>query len=88
MYGERLQINPGSATGAYSSLTPDVRPSFVLMDVDGAKVGDACGCGAAGPGLVLKRWPRPSCRGWRAAGRGEGAAHDSGLAAASSAAGP
>jgi predicted phosphodiesterase len=39
MYGERLQINPGSATGAYSSLTPDVKPSFVLMDVDGPKVG-------------------------------------------------
>lgn len=37
MYGERLQINPGSATGAYSGLTPEVRPSFVLMDVDGAK---------------------------------------------------
>jgi vacuolar protein sorting-associated protein 29 len=39
MYGERLQINPGSATGAYSSLNAEVRPSFVLMDVDGAKVG-------------------------------------------------
>jgi predicted phosphodiesterase len=39
VYGERLQINPGSATGAYSSLTPDVKPSFVLMDVDGSKVG-------------------------------------------------
>ncbi|KIZ05006.1 Vacuolar protein sorting-associated protein 29 [Monoraphidium neglectum] len=37
MYGERLQINPGSATGAYSSLNAEVGPSFVLMDVDGAK---------------------------------------------------
>jgi hypothetical protein len=39
MYGERLQINPGSATGAYSALTPEANPSFVLMDIDGAKVG-------------------------------------------------
>lgn len=28
-------INPGSATGAYSSITYDVNPSFVLMDIDG-----------------------------------------------------
>lgn len=31
-------INPGSATGAYSSITYDVNPSFVLMDVDGLRV--------------------------------------------------
>eukprot|EP00798_Chlamydomonas_sp_ICE-L_P015927 gene15927-22060_t len=35
--GDRLQINPGSATGAYHSMKHDVRPSFVLMDVDGSK---------------------------------------------------
>ncbi|KAK6152710.1 hypothetical protein DH2020_012349 [Rehmannia glutinosa] len=28
-------INPGSATGAFSSITYDVNPSFVLMDIDG-----------------------------------------------------
>lgn len=31
-------INPGSATGAYSSITYDVNPSFVLMDIDGMRV--------------------------------------------------
>ncbi|KAF5933569.1 hypothetical protein HYC85_029740 [Camellia sinensis] len=31
-------INPGSATGAYSSITYDVDPSFVLMDIDGLRV--------------------------------------------------
>ncbi|KAH9709441.1 vacuolar protein sorting-associated protein 29 [Citrus sinensis] len=31
-------INPGSATGAYSSFTFDVNPSFVLMDIDGLRV--------------------------------------------------
>ncbi|KAK1315060.1 Vacuolar protein sorting-associated protein 29 [Acorus calamus] len=31
-------INPGSATGAYSSVTYDVNPSFVLMDIDGLRV--------------------------------------------------
>jgi hypothetical protein len=39
MYEDRLQINPGSATGAYSTTTTDVKPSFVLMDLDGSKVG-------------------------------------------------
>eukprot|EP00243_Klebsormidium_subtile_P006359 TRINITY_DN2696_c0_g1_i2.p1 TRINITY_DN2696_c0_g1~~TRINITY_DN2696_c0_g1_i2.p1 ORF type:complete len:191 (-),score=45.77 TRINITY_DN2696_c0_g1_i2:177-749(-) len=34
----RLMINPGSATGAYSSITYDVNPSFVLMDIDGQRV--------------------------------------------------
>eukprot|EP00877_Chromochloris_zofingiensis_P005451 jgi/Chrzof1/14907/Cz09g20080.t1 len=37
MYEDRLQINPGSATGAYSTITEDVKPSFVLMDLDGDK---------------------------------------------------
>mmetsp|Transcript_5312 Transcript_5312/g.11616 ORF Transcript_5312/g.11616 Transcript_5312/m.11616 type:complete len:205 (-) Transcript_5312:2902-3516(-) len=32
-----LQINPGSATGAYSSLKESVVPSFVLLDLDGNK---------------------------------------------------
>ncbi|XP_020541161.1 vacuolar protein sorting-associated protein 29 isoform X2 [Jatropha curcas] len=31
-------INPGSATGAYSSVTYDTNPSFVLMDIDGLRV--------------------------------------------------
>ena len=31
-------INPGSATGAYSTTTPDAQPSFVLMDIDGSRV--------------------------------------------------
>ncbi|KAI8031364.1 Vacuolar protein sorting-associated protein 29 [Camellia lanceoleosa] len=31
-------INPGSATGAYSSITYDVNPSFVLMDIDSLRV--------------------------------------------------
>ncbi|GMN45667.1 hypothetical protein TIFTF001_014858 [Ficus carica] len=31
-------INPGSATGAHSSITYDVNPSFVLMDIDGLRV--------------------------------------------------
>ena len=31
-------INPGSATGAFGSITYDVNPSFVLMDIDGLRV--------------------------------------------------
>eukprot|EP00727_Mastigamoeba_balamuthi_P001537 m51a1_g11380 Vacuolar protein sorting 29 (183) ;mRNA; f:1529-2246 len=31
-------INPGSATGAYSALTLDVVPSFLLMDIQGTHV--------------------------------------------------
>jgi vacuolar protein sorting-associated protein 29 len=31
-------INPGSATGAYSSITYNINPSFVLMDIDGLQV--------------------------------------------------
>lgn len=34
----RLVINPGSATGAYSPVTLDANPSFVLMDIDGLRV--------------------------------------------------
>lgn len=37
--GDQLQINPGSATGAYSTFSDTVQPSFVLMDLDGSKVG-------------------------------------------------
>ncbi|KAI8030877.1 Vacuolar protein sorting-associated protein 29 [Camellia lanceoleosa] len=33
-----IVINPGSATGAYSSITYDVNPSFMLMDIDGLRV--------------------------------------------------
>lgn len=46
-YEERLQINPGSATGAYSTLRDAVKPSFVLMDLDAGKVGlgHGAGCG-------------------------------------------
>ncbi|CAL5226877.1 g9750 [Coccomyxa viridis] len=36
-YEGRFLINPGSATGAYSNVTEDVKPSFVLMDIDGSK---------------------------------------------------
>lgn len=35
---DQLQINPGSATGAYSTFSQAVQPSFVLMDLDGSKV--------------------------------------------------
>ena len=31
-------INPGSITGAYSSMTPNVTPSFVLLAIQGSKV--------------------------------------------------
>lgn len=37
-YEDRFLINPGSATGAYSVVNPEAKPSFVLMDIDGAKV--------------------------------------------------
>ncbi|KAI8992287.1 vacuolar protein sorting-associated protein 29 [Pilobolus umbonatus] len=39
-YNNRFFINPGSATGAYSSLpeTGDPIPSFVLMDVQGSSL--------------------------------------------------
>eukprot|EP00030_Apusomonadida_sp_AF-17_P000385 a174388_1457.p2 GENE.a174388_1457~~a174388_1457.p2 ORF type:complete len:202 (+),score=76.84 a174388_1457:38-607(+) len=37
-YEGKLFINPGSVTGAYSSITDDVQPSFVLMDVKGSSL--------------------------------------------------
>lgn len=36
-FEDRIIINPGSATGAYSSITKFPVPSFVLMDIDGDK---------------------------------------------------
>jgi len=35
---KKFMVNPGSATGAYSALTSDVHPSFVLMAIKGSKV--------------------------------------------------
>jgi vacuolar protein sorting-associated protein 29 len=35
--GKKIIVNPGSITGAYSSLTPDVVPTFVLLDIQGPK---------------------------------------------------
>ena len=37
-YEKKYIINPGSATGAFSSHTPAVIPSFVLMAIKGSKV--------------------------------------------------
>eukprot|EP00002_Diphylleia_rotans_P002260 TRINITY_DN1143_c0_g1_i1.p1 TRINITY_DN1143_c0_g1~~TRINITY_DN1143_c0_g1_i1.p1 ORF type:complete len:183 (-),score=47.40 TRINITY_DN1143_c0_g1_i1:182-730(-) len=37
-YDGKFFVNPGSATGAYSTLTPNVIPSFVLMDIQGSIV--------------------------------------------------
>mmetsp|Transcript_8321 Transcript_8321/g.13773 ORF Transcript_8321/g.13773 Transcript_8321/m.13773 type:complete len:197 (+) Transcript_8321:76-666(+) len=37
-YEGHYHINPGSITGAYSSLTKNVTPSFVLLAVQGPKV--------------------------------------------------
>ena len=34
--GGALLINPGSATGAYSMVTHEPVPSFVLMDINGS----------------------------------------------------
>ena len=34
-----LFIDPGTATGAYIATTPSTVPSFVLMDIDGSRVG-------------------------------------------------
>ena len=58
-------INPGSATGAYSGVSSDIVPSFVLMDIQGSnvvtyiyqligedvKVRPALQCGERGPAL-------------------------------------
>ena len=37
-YEGKWFINPGSITGAYSSITSDVTPSFILMVVKDSKV--------------------------------------------------
>eukprot|EP01117_Protostelium_nocturnum_P003090 TRINITY_DN14032_c0_g1_i1.p1 TRINITY_DN14032_c0_g1~~TRINITY_DN14032_c0_g1_i1.p1 ORF type:complete len:185 (-),score=39.42 TRINITY_DN14032_c0_g1_i1:229-783(-) len=37
-YQKKFFINPGSATGAFSSLTEETIPTFVLMDVQGSHV--------------------------------------------------
>jgi len=37
-YQKKFFINPGSATGSYSSLTDDIIPTFVLMDIQGTHV--------------------------------------------------
>lgn len=37
-FEDRILINPGSATGAYSDVIEAPKPSFVLMDIDGSKV--------------------------------------------------
>ena len=34
----RFYVNPGSITGAYSALEPDLTPSFILMDIQSATV--------------------------------------------------
>lgn len=38
-YEDCLLINPGSATGAFGSMTSDATPSFVLMDINNSKAG-------------------------------------------------
>ena len=38
-YEDKLLINPGSATGAYSSKEASTTPSFCLFDIDSTKVG-------------------------------------------------
>jgi len=37
-YNKKIFINPGSATGAYSCLTDEVIPTFVLIDIEGNHV--------------------------------------------------
>lgn len=37
-HDDRLLMNPGSATGAYSIYTDAVIPSFMLLDISGSKV--------------------------------------------------
>ena len=43
-FEQRYLLNPGSATGVYSSITRNPKPSFLLMDIDGPKVCDSKGC--------------------------------------------
>jgi len=38
-HNNKFFLNPGSGTGAYSGLNPDVKPSFVLMDVRDSAIG-------------------------------------------------
>ena len=37
-YKGKWFINPGSITGAYSTITADVTPSFILLSIQGSKV--------------------------------------------------
>eukprot|EP00004_Rigifila_ramosa_P011615 TRINITY_DN248_c2_g1_i1.p1 TRINITY_DN248_c2_g1~~TRINITY_DN248_c2_g1_i1.p1 ORF type:complete len:195 (+),score=42.27 TRINITY_DN248_c2_g1_i1:26-586(+) len=37
-YQGKFFLNPGTATGAYSGLSTEVHPSFVLMDIQGSNV--------------------------------------------------
>lgn len=37
-YEGKWFINPGSVTGAYSSLDSDIIPSFILLAIQGSKV--------------------------------------------------
>ena len=37
-YEDRLLVNAGSATGAYSAITADASPSFLIMDIDGSHI--------------------------------------------------
>lgn len=53
---DQLQINPGSATGAYSAFSQSVQPSFVLMDLDGSKVSEASRGAGKGTGPA-SLWP-------------------------------
>lgn len=53
---DQLHINPGSATGAYSTFSQSTQPSFVLMDLDGSKV---CVCGGGVPGCSVAQATGP-----------------------------
>ena len=55
-YEDRLLINPGSATGAYGSMNANAGPSFVLMDINGAKVRHAAGPTAHSGGMTHLCW--------------------------------
>ena len=51
----RFVVNPGTATGAYSPAAAAPRPSFVLMDIAGSKVGRGC-VGVVGGWSVVGGW--------------------------------